>query len=345
MDFKQKAKEIAEQVANLAKEKNKLSIFSFASTAHVDNPEIIFPSVRETQSTVAANVIIRKYEIAQEIVQLIDGLVDIILIDVESKTGNVNNLDVLLRPLIKKSRVETFKPNDFTVEACDAIIAKIASPIFNKKITIIGAGNIGGKLSIKLAERGAKVTITRPDIENLKKLADGINVIIEKYANKVNYNDNNLQASKNADILIGFTPGIPVINEEIISVTSENAIIIDGGIGTIEKTALPKLLESNRCAFCLDMRAGYAGSITTILETNNFVNNIMGKKIVETPKGSIHLVAGGIIGNKNDVVVDNIKNPKRIIGAANGTGDLLLSSDISEDVKEKIAVFKKEIGE
>ena len=36
--------------------------------------------------------------------------------------------------------------------------------------------------------------------------------------------------------------------------------------------------------------------------------------------GKVHLVAGGIIGEQGDIVVDSIESPRKIFGVANGDG-------------------------
>ena len=52
------------------------------------------------------------------------------------------------------------------------------------------------------------------------------------------------------------------------------------------------------------------------LETDFLINNLMGvTKINKTI-----VVAGGILGKENSVVVDNIKNPNYILGIADGSG-------------------------
>lgn len=82
------------------------------------------------------------------------------------------------------------------------------------------------------------------------------------------------------------------------------------------------------------MRLGFAGLITRLIEADEFLNKIRGERIVE----GIRIVAGGVIGEKGDIIVDSISSPTTIIGVADGTGKIL--NDDSE-FRPKIEKIKK----
>ena len=42
------------------------------------------------------------------------------------------------------------------------------------------------------------------------------------------------------------------------------------------------------------------------------------------------MVNQGIVGNKNDIIVDDIKKPKKILGCCDGSGGLKQFSDIKK---------------
>jgi hypothetical protein len=67
------------------------------------------------------------------------------------------------------------------------------------------------------------------------------------------------------------------------------------------------------------MRAGLSGEIVNVLETYELINRIMGR----TEIAGVQVVSGGVLGRRGDVVVDSITNPTRIIGIADGKGQLL----------------------
>ena len=66
------------------------------------------------------------------------------------------------------------------------------------------------------------------------------------------------------------------------------------------------------------MRAAMAGEMTTVLRTHQMQKH-MGRGEI----AGISVVAGGILGEEGDVVVDSIIEPSKVIGIADGRGNLL----------------------
>ena len=52
--------------------------------------------------------------------------------------------------------------------------------------------------------------------------------------------------------------------------------------------------------------------------------------------GSLTLVAGGVIGNRGDIVLDSIMNPQYPLGVADGTGRLLKPRNITKKDKTNL---------
>lgn len=315
---------IIEKVKKIAKKKDKLSFFSIANTANINNPDIMFPAIRETEDVVCGNVLVRKIKDAENISKIVDGKVDFVLVDAETKVGGLENLEKIVRKNIKKSKVLSFKPNDLTIEAVDTLISQIK--IKKNKIAIIGLGNIGSKIALKLVERGIYVTAIRPEKNVLKKIVDGINCIKPTNTKaKIKGTTNNLEASRNTDVMIGCTPGIAAITKEMVKSMKRDGAIIDVGNGTIFPDALEEAQKRGIKIFCPSMMPGFAGAVKTILETRRyFKEGYIGKNKVK----GITIIAG-IVGNYGDIVVDNVKNPNLIVGVANGKGDII-TSEIKE---------------
>ena len=340
MNFTIKLREIVEYVMKNAEKSGKISMFSIASTANINNQEILFPAIRETGTTICGNILISSKKYLEEIINEIDGLVDIILVDSETKIPDVTNLEIDIRKRVRKSKVYTFKPNDLTVEALDALIAQLKSPMKEKKIVVIGAGNIGSKIALKLVERGANVYITRRDLAKLKKIADGLNVIKSDYIDaKVYYATDNLIASNDADVLIGTTSGVPSITAEMVNNMKRDGIIIDVGNGTLFPDAIEQAKYRDIKLLCLLMKPGYDGALETIFKTEKVIANQKSKTM-----GEFSIISGGVLGKMGDVIVDNVNNPTKILAIADGTGDVISNVD-DEEFQKNIMIVKHLIEE
>jgi hypothetical protein len=336
MNHIQKLREIVGTTVRKAKQERKTSMFSIATTSNVNNKEILFPAIRETERTICGNVLLNSERFIETIVKEIDGAVEIILVDAETKVPTVVDLELKVRDIVKKSKMFTFRPNDFTVDATDALIAQLKYPLNGKKITIIGGGNVGSKLALKLVERGANVYLTRRNKNKLKKIVEGLNAIKSDYIKSNIYcTTQNLKASENVDILIGATPGIAAITTDMIRNMKAKGLVIDVGNGTIFPEAVEEAKRRDIKVLCLFMKPGYDGTLETIFQTEELIQNQKSKNL-----GNFSIISGGILGKRGDIIVDNVDNPTKILAIADGRGDVI--PDVEDrEFKENIDIVKR----
>ena len=171
-DFKSKLEELKNILSASAKEK----MVGVATTADINNPPIIFGSTRETETTIAVTIILRDTSFVDEIINTFDGVADYFMIDPEVK-NEAGNLESVILPKIKKSKYFIYKPNDFTVDSLDTLVALLFGTLLGKKVLIIGAGNIGSKIALKLCERGANVFLFDKDLEKTKTIIEGLKLV------------------------------------------------------------------------------------------------------------------------------------------------------------------------
>lgn len=325
---------IINQVVQIATKEHKKSGFLISCTAGKSGVGKQFFPIRKTQHLVTAVVNIQHDMDMLEFIHTIDGRVDIILLDAEKKIGN---LDIAsLQVHIKKSVIGKIKLNDATVLSMDYLLSELVDHCNEKKVAILGAGNIGCKVALLLAERGAHVYLYRRNYAVCNTIAESLNFIKNKYSTGIVKSCiDGIDATRNADIIIGATPGIPIISREMIDCMAGD-IVIDLGIGTILPEAITFANTKNINIFRLDMRPGFAGIITTLFETNNHLNSVFGKVQMD----DFNIISGGFIGKKGDVVIDQINFPNYIVGIADGVGGILddkttiLFSDRIEKVKK-----------
>ena len=212
------------------------------------------------------------------------------------------------------------KLNDLTVDALDSLISLTVKSVAGKKIAIIGCGNIGSKIALKLLERDADVVITRREGSEkiLQNIAQGLETMKCKgSSSKVLFTTDNLSAATNAYIIIGCTPGTVCINEKMTSLMDPKGIIIDVGNKTISKEGIKNAAEKGIEIYTLFMQPGFEGQMACLMETK-----MLTKRLGRRTVGEFNLVSAGLLGKKGDVLVDDISNPNKIIGIADGQGGL-----------------------
>lgn len=331
---------IVERVLKQATEQGKLSGFCIGNTRKVNESGLYFSPLRVTARMVAGSVIVYDIDQAQWIAEQVDGRVDYIFVDTEKKVAlhnfdnektSVGNVEREVRETVKTSKVLTYKGNDLTVDSIENFIVQLVSAhprgLGGKKGVIIGAGNIGSKLALKLVERGMDITITRRDPAKLEAIVNALNVIKPPATlATVRGTVDNLEAAQGADLLIGLTEGISAITAQMVDAVNVGAFLLDGGKGCFSTDAIERARLRALPIYRADVRPGFEGHSAMALATEEMCAKGVGRIEIE----GVSMISGGLLGSLNEVVVDSIHHPKRVFGVANGLGDFVRTLDADQ---------------
>lgn len=204
----------------------------------------------------------------------------------------------------------------------------------------MGVGNIGFKLSLRLIERGAKVKIYRRDIKKLNKICELINFIkpvgTSQKVSPFKFTKSNF---KKFDIIISCAKGLNIMNLKNNNELNENVLLLDVGKGMFDKNTLKNLIKSNFRVFRLDI----ASSLDAEIENTEILKNMEQKKYDTRKVDKYTLVTAGLLGQNTDIIVDDVRNPKKVFGVCDGKGDFVTPSPKQKDDINKILykAFKK----
>jgi hypothetical protein len=313
----------------------KKTVFSISTTAKQEESAYLTP-VRICKDFILAGCIIFDQKDLFSLLGKIDGKVDIILSDSEKTIpfhANELNYELVKKPgqlgeatissicfqTIKKSKVFEFKPNDLTVNATWSFLSQRFRFLSGKRISILGAGNIGSKLALKLVECGAEIHLYRRDAHKGNKIVHGLNLIKpESIIVNIQFHSDPMQASFMSDVLIGATSGYPIIDENIINNVKKNCLVVDLGKNNLTKNAIKIATQNSMEIYRSDVTPAIESYAYEVLKMQDILENSYGKKDL----GFCNIVSGGFFGSLGDVVVDQINNPQRAIGIAQGNGSL-----------------------
>ena len=345
------------------------SFFTIASTVKVrENSSPFLTPIRRLSHGFIGGAVVFSQTQAVLLSKRIDGLVDHILVDAEKKIGinlgfdeyvlqhfnlehpvekhnarvhvELGNLTAACQPLISKSLYGEYKPNDMTVEAVWHFLAQRFGELGGKKVAIIGSGNIGFKLGLKLVESGTDVELVRRDMGRCMLMADVINITKpQSTMASAKYNSSPLHAALFCDALIGCTSGSAAITTEMIQAIKPNGIVIDVGKGSIHADAVLYAVENDVPIIRCDISSAMDGLISTFRRNQMIMSRELGRREVEP---GLFVVSGGYLGLVDDIVVDNYLVPSQIIGVCDGMGDLK-ESPSPTDV-ERLTILKKGIN-
>jgi len=330
-----------------------VSVFSISTTMKQENSSYFTP-VRSSRNFTITGCIIFDERILSRILSTIDGVVDIILVDSEKKipiktfgtsekrestdptigyveTGSISKIAF---QEVSKSKVYEFKPNDITVDAAWMFISHKFKYLSGRKICILGAGNIGSKLALRLVECGAEVHIYRRDSYKGFEIAHGLNLIKpDSVIANVQYHTNILHASFMADVVIGATNGFQIIDTCVIESVKKNCLIVELGKNNITRDALDLIRDNSLEIYRTDITPAIESYIYQVLRTQKIIENSYGRRQLEF----CSISGGGYYALEGDIVVDQIEKPKEIFGIADGMGSLKKHlTESEESVIEKV---------
>ncbi len=335
---------------------NKRIIFSIATTAKLEKSPYLTP-IRINSDFCFTGCVLFGQAILIPLLEKIDGLVDIILVDTEKKiplritddsaktleshetVGYVEtgNLSKICFQKVKKSKIFEFKPNDLTVNATWSFLSQRLHFLSGKKITILGAGNIGSKLALKLVECGAEVRLYRRDIYKGHHISQGLNMIKpESTVANIQYHQDIIQASFMADVLIGTTSGVPIIDADVVSCVKKSCLIVDLGKNNLTEEAIHIAMQFSMEIYRTDVTASLEAFIFEVLKIQDILENSYGKKDL----GYCTLVGGGYFGEKGDVIVNHMDKPTQVVGVSNGDGSL--KKTLTSEDQQIVDRLKKE---
>ena len=340
-------KQLKENI-KILKNENIKTFFTIATTSKQENDPYLTP-IRKNDVFVVCGCVIFEQSILDQIIEIIDGCVDYVLVDSEKKIPvrvhpelrviETGNLSKICFQKIQKSKILEYKPNDITVNSTWSFLSQRLNFLSGKKISILGSGNIGSKLALKLVECGVSVSIFRRNTYKGYLISQGLNFIKpENTVSNITFHENILQTTFMSDVLIGAANGVPVINTDILESLKKNSIIVDLGKNSLTKDAVKFALKNNLEVYRADITAAFEGFIHEAIKMDQILNDSYGKK----DYGYCTIVGGGALGSSGDIVVDNISQPKIVIGIAAGDGTLKKNHSIKD--KEKLSKFKKQIA-
>ena len=362
-DIQQKIKEFQ----RISKEKDVTLLFSISVATHNSDFQKPYHSpVRFLENSLIFGVVVFSQTQAMIAANTVNIFVDNILVDIEQKNNtqgsvnhkllkrfkinktkeskkSINTGEILtgIRSIVANNKIIEYKPNDITVDAIWTFLSTKLTYLSGKKIAILGCGNIGSKLALKLVESGVNIVLVRRDKLKGAIIADSINTIKPKSsAGGASYSSSCIEASKSCDVLIGAAnANTPVINWEMIKNMSQGGFVIDIGKGNVEVDAIQKSFENNIDIIRGDVTASLYGFVSQQQQMQDIVRYRTGRKSLNT---EISIVSGGVFGRCGEIVVDNFSLPCLVYGVSDGCGNIKTRPSAID--KKNIEVLKNYIN-
>jgi len=331
----EKVAELARSIRSTAVKSGKKGVLNLVAAPGATSTRVS-GFVQESFSFVIGNASVGSPEDIASILSATDGLVDVIFVDSSAAQEGSANYATLARGLARNSLVLSYLDGDAWVRSVEHLVSCLLDDTAGLKITIYGGERLGLRLALHLAERGSKVTVWAE--AQHRSQAKKFLAAVEKWsAFPIALSTDSVQAAAGADVLVGMSPGRATIGVAEIKAMKSSGTVVDGGIRTISREAVKLGNTIGLRMLRVDMRATLAGEIAAVSATSRIIREMMGQDII----AGIPVIAGGIIGNEGDIVLDSIHNPTAVVGVADGEGSVLFTPP--SPYQERIAVVENEL--
>ena len=330
--------------------KLKLFVVTISTNTSLDTNKAYLAPIREIDDKLIFGVIVYSQSQLVNICRTIDKVADVIFVDAEKKIPfsigdkflktipfsiggkflkivkerqltneyvELGNLVSTVKLLTEKPIVREFKPNDITVEHAWLTLSKHFGTFGAKKVAIIGSGNIGFKLALKLVESGVTTELYRRDVIKNMSLSNAINLVKpESTLANSNVSTNKIKACIFADAIVGCSNSQNVINTDMLKAMKPGGLILDIGKANLTYEAINYAKKKNIKIMRCDINKSICYNINFysnyLFQKENFGYKHFNKRL--------KLISGGYIGNIGDIVVDEFNSPKQILGISDGLG-------------------------
>ena len=235
--------------------------------------------------------------------------------DKESKISNIeySNIYAEATERLNFTEIVPWSSTDLTSNAAiDLLREELGNNLSGNNITIVGLGAIGFQLSLSLIREGVNINCFTKDYAKGLIIANSINTIRSEYTlASFNLYKSLRTAILSSTILIESSSAINNINKSFVDDFQLHKLILDIGKQAFTKDFIEKTLFKNLNFKRLDI----SNSISELIYRKIFPSDIVKVKPSRSNYNSeITLISGGYKGLPGDIVVDDAKSPRFVIG-------------------------------
>ena len=303
---------------------------------------VVSGNIQETPAHMVGSITLTGREKLTEALEVADGRVDLIFLDVDRKLFGARSPAQIARSVLKTSLLLTYLDSRVWISAVeDQGVRLLGESIENRVSVIIGNHPKSRFLALRLAERLSEVILLGEDDGGFtfkgKKTLSMAPLALKMRAMPMKDPQAAMWIGK-ADMIVAWTRPMHSLGPKVIRSVAKGALVLDAGMGSLNTEAVVEAQQKGVNLVRLNMWPALAGALAAAHESDRVRREDLGY----SEMNGIPVVAGGAIGKAGDVVVDSITYPSRVIGLADGCGGFLSLMD--DHAKERVLRVKEEIN-
>ncbi len=291
-EHKSQIEVLTDEIINKSKKTGKEVILNIVVSDIDTNNNFISEFIQESPLYITGSIEISDYEYIKPLIKVIKDRYRYILLDCSIKRKSDKKM--LLRLIDDFSKTKLLLYNDLFIWAKSvvSILSVSLGNLINKKIFIYGNNNLKKHIVHYLRDFNSDI------IDLNYQYCDAI-ISCDKVNN---------------------------LTKNLISKFNSIGIVIDAKIDSIEFNCIEYLNDLGIKLLRPDMRSVIAGEILHQISNYNIVKKDIGRSTIQ----GYSVVSGGLIGRKNEIILDSINSPTQVIGIAQGNGKVKYSYNEKE---------------
>ena len=309
-------------------ETNKASVLFIIQIPNRNSYDLSLPITRESLSNVICFVEIGDESQIDFIIKNSIGIVDKIVLDIDYKRANSS---AIIEKVRAQSSIPVLEYSDIKMWADSSVDFLLQNEGLNESLSVLllGMNCLTTHILQDLLMRNVDVYMLSSDYNKGFALDDNVKVSI--CSSRLHQVEN----EKKFDVIIGSN-----LKEEydcsLLEGISAHSLY-DIGLQNFSQEYILSQMSKGVEVYRFDNRAAVSSVVLNLMETDELVHNVMGRTTI----ANIHLVSGGLMGKKGEVVVDHIRTPHSVLGIADGHGAFVHDCEYTETERANILQISK----
>lgn len=304
---------------------------------------LVSGNIQSTRSHVVGNVTLTSDEQLRAVLQAAEGAVDVVLLDVDRKPIGPKAPAQTACAILKKTTLLTYLDSRVWVEAVeDQVVRLLGEALDGTPVVVIGDHPKSRFLALRLAERHAGVTLLHPPAAHDQTPHERMSF----FSLSPDLDVTALSASApeaggrlaRARMVVVWPAGENWFSAELARQVQKGSYVLDAAVGGLSPEAIEEAQHHGALLVRVNIWPALTGALSAAHESLIQTRECLGWETLD----GVPVVAGGALGRLGDVIVDSVRDPRRIIGVADGRGGVKFS--FSEEEAERVRRVREEIN-
>jgi 4-hydroxy-2-oxovalerate aldolase len=314
---------LLKEIRPLARKTNRYSALNVVTGEKPLSGMLVSSNIQSTNTHVIGSVTVTSDEQLETVLGSADGRVDIVFLDVDRKPFAPSTPAQTARSTLHKSLLLTYLDSRVWVDAVEDQLVRLLGEVLDGATVVIRGNHPKSRfLALRLAERHAIVAlVTDAGCSVSASVPDAL----RSFSFDPAHLDVTLLEASSTEVadwvaqaraVVVWSAGLPTFGQCEARHLEADAYVLDAGIGSI----LPEGLEEARRRKALLVRVNIWPVLLSALAAAHDSSCVYRDAFGWSTLGGVPITAAGAMGAAGDVVVDNVHEPTRVIGVADGRG-------------------------